>query len=97
MVQVVRADQVGSLIRPASLLAARSTKEIYKNSFTGPLETATQDAIATTVAKQLELSIRPITSGAYERTIFYSSFFENLKCMTTQESMPVPSGFRTDF
>ncbi|KAF7338894.1 Methionine vitamin-b12 [Mycena sanguinolenta] len=51
--------------------------------------------MADAVKKQLELSIRPITSGEYDRTIFYSGFFEKLEGMTMTKGLPVPDAFRT--
>lgn len=47
--------------------------------------------------KQLSLSIRPITSGEYERHIFYGGFFENLEGFEVLPDLPLPDGFRTKF
>lgn len=94
MAPIFRADQVGSLIRPASLLKERYQAGIYSDELSEQLATATKDAIAGAVQKQLDLSIRPITSGEYERTIFYSGFFEKLEGMKAA-NVPVPEGLRT--
>ncbi|KAJ6451785.1 hypothetical protein C8R45DRAFT_916482 [Mycena sanguinolenta] len=91
-----RADQVGSLLRPAALLAARKTQEIYQDTLSPELAAATKEAIAYAVKKQLDLAIRPITSGEYERTIFYSGFFETLEGVTMTKGLPLPDAFRTN-
>ncbi|KAF7377251.1 Methionine vitamin-b12 [Mycena sanguinolenta] len=90
-----RADQIGSLLRPASLLDARKSQDVYRDSALSPeIAEATKAAVAGAVQKQIELSIRPITSGEYERSIFYSGFFEKLEGMTTTRGLPLPDGFR---
>ncbi|KAJ7246874.1 hypothetical protein B0H12DRAFT_1125605 [Mycena haematopus] len=96
MAPTFRADQVGSLLRPPVLLAARKTQEIYLDTLSPELAAATENAIAYAVKKQLDLSIRPITSGEYERTIFYSGFFETLEGMTMTKGLPLPDAFRTN-
>ncbi|KAJ7258411.1 methionine synthase, vitamin-B12 independent [Mycena haematopus] len=93
-----RADQVGSLLRPAALLEARKAQNVYLDTaLSSEIADATKAAIADVVQKQLELSIRPITSGEYERTMFYSGFFEKLDGMTLTKGLPLPDGFRTGF
>ncbi|KAJ6506836.1 hypothetical protein C8R45DRAFT_970693 [Mycena sanguinolenta] len=90
-----RADQVGSLLRPGALLDARKSQGVYRDTALSPeIAEATKAAIAGAVQKQLELSIRPITSGEYERSIFYSGFFEKLEGMTTTHGLPLPDAFR---
>ncbi|KAF8126456.1 hypothetical protein K438DRAFT_1890560 [Mycena galopus ATCC 62051] len=91
-----RADQVGSLLRPAALLAARKSQRVHLDTLSPELAATTKTAIADAVKKQLELAIRPITSGEYERTAFYSGLFEKLEGMTTVK-LPLPGGFRTGF
>jgi methionine synthase II (cobalamin-independent) len=91
-------DQVGSLVRPESLLAAREgLKYNYyqPNSLPADLQATTENAVKEVVAKQVENGIRPITSGEFERTIFYGGFFEMLDGMTVAEKLPMPSAFRT--
>ncbi|KAJ6450376.1 hypothetical protein C8R45DRAFT_1043477 [Mycena sanguinolenta] len=96
MAPTFRANHIGSLLRPPSLLAARKTQEIYLDApLSSDIAEATKAAIADAVKKQLELSIRPITSGEYDRTIFYSGFFEKLEGMTMTKGLPVPDAFRT--
>ncbi|KAJ6506830.1 hypothetical protein C8R45DRAFT_922992 [Mycena sanguinolenta] len=90
-----RADQVGSLLRPGALLDARKSQAVYHDTaLSSDIAEATKAAIAGAVQKQLELSIRPITSGEYERTGFYSGFFEKLEGMTTTRGLPLPDAFR---
>lgn len=86
-----RADQVGSLIRPKHLLDARasfvgwlqspekdrkdeSTQVEYKRA----AKTAKQRAIKEVISEQLNRGILPLSSGEFERTIFYGGFFEAL-------------------
>ncbi|GLI79456.1 hypothetical protein PoHVEF18_007791 [Penicillium ochrochloron] len=94
-----RAEHVGSLMRPADLLAARSAAGATSSysRLTEDVQAVTEKAIAEVIAKQLELGIRPITSGEYERNIFYSGFFENLQGMEVATAIPVDEGYRTGF
>lgn len=86
-------------MRPAELLAARAEAGVATSYSHLNAETqwATEQAIAGAVAKQLELGIRPITSGEYERDKFYSGFFERLAGMQIVKDIPVADGFRTGF
>lgn len=82
-----RGDHIGSLIRPSNLLDVRSS--LQKGCFDAkPLpddaQRITDKAIAEVVHKQQALSIRAITSGEYERTVFFSGFFEHLNGMQGQ-------------
>jgi methionine synthase II (cobalamin-independent) len=61
------------------------------------LHRATEVAIGRVVSKQVELGIRPITSGEYGRDKFYSGFFEQLEGMQVVKDIPVVDGFRTGF
>jgi methionine synthase II (cobalamin-independent) len=54
-------------------------------------------AIEWAVAKQLELDIRPICSGKYNRHIFYGGFFEKVEGITPIPDLPIIDAFRTDF
>lgn len=87
-----RADQVGSLIRPQLLLDAHKSATADGNI--EQLNSATEQAIADVVRKQLNLGIRPITSGEYERTIFYAGFFEKLHGNECRDDIRVPEDFR---
>ena len=99
-----RADQVGSLLRPKSLVEARKNSNLpWNNLRAGPAQDdgsgqegtagapshaindpirilkAEQDrTIKEVVADQISRGILPITTGEYERGIFYGNFFESL-------------------
>lgn len=94
-----RAEHVGSLMRPAELLAARSAAGVTSpySRLTKDVQVVTEKAIAEVVAKQLELGIRPMTSGEYERNVFYSGLFENLQGMEVVKAIPIDEGSRTSF
>ncbi|KPM39526.1 hypothetical protein AK830_g7029 [Neonectria ditissima] len=96
MAPLFRADQVGSLIRPSSLLDARKDLGVYSDELDEAQLAATTTAIAQAVQKQLDLSIRPITSGEYERTGFFSGFFEKLQGMQANHHFAIPGDFRTE-
>ncbi|CAG9982722.1 unnamed protein product [Clonostachys byssicola] len=91
-----RMDQIGSLIRPHSLLDVRKDLDIYSGELSEVQLAATNEAIAHAVHKQLDLSIRPITSGEYERTGFFSGFFESLDGMEVNRHFRIPQDFRTE-
>jgi methionine synthase II (cobalamin-independent) len=102
-----RAEQVGSLLRPKSLVEARKRSLLpWNNLRAGPkdgegegegkndshdgqdldgdadpmevLKTEQDRAIKDVVSDQLARHILPITTGEYERSIFYGNFFESL-------------------
>ncbi|PYH97152.1 methionine synthase, vitamin-B12 independent, partial [Aspergillus ellipticus CBS 707.79] len=92
-----RAEHIGSLIRPDELLAARRTAGLA-NSYTKAtvpedLERLTQQAIAKLVDQELAHNVRPITTGEYERPIFYAGFFEGLQGLQMTQ-VPVPESYR---
>ncbi|ORY59194.1 uncharacterized protein BCR38DRAFT_445890 [Pseudomassariella vexata] len=97
MAPLFRADQIGSLIRPAALRSARESRTIYSDHLDqdSALEQVTRASISAAVQQQLSLGIRPLTSGEFERTIFFSGLFENLTGMTADPAVPVPDGFAT--
>jgi methionine synthase II (cobalamin-independent) len=95
-----RAEQIGSLLRPKDLLTARTESDSttsYAKNLPEDVKQLTKEAIATVVQKQLALSIRPITSGEFERHIFYGGFFENVEGFEVLPELPLPDGFRTKF
>lgn len=96
MAPLFRTDQIGSLLRPASLLQARKDNGIYADDITNnaDAQAATSAAIRDVVAKQLAIGYRPLTSGEYERTIFYSNFFERLGGMECVKGLRVPEDVR---
>jgi methionine synthase II (cobalamin-independent) len=99
MAPLFRAEQIGSLMRPTELLVARAEAGVvtsYSQINTG-IQSVTEQAITGAVAKQLELGIRPITSGEYERDRYYSGYFERLAGMQIVKDIPVADAFRTGF
>lgn len=96
-----RADQVGSLLRPASLLELRSRRNITASydsiAADAEVEQATCDAVAAAVRTQIDNAVFPITTGELERSIFYGGFFETLAGLITEPALPVPDAFRTNF
>lgn len=101
MAPLFRADQVGSFLRPASLLELR-TKRNITSSYDGitadpEVVKATQDAVASAVKHQLDNLVYPVTTGELERAIFYGGFFETLEGFNTIPALPIPDAFRTNF
>lgn len=101
MAPLFRADQVGSLLRPASLLDLRTKNNLTASydSITSnkEVEQATRTAITSVVQTQVSKSIYPITTGELERAIFYGGFFETLEGLSTIPDLPIPDAFRTQF
>lgn len=96
-----RAEQISSLIRPASLLVARSESisdaaGTYIQALPTDVQRTTNEAIASAIQRQEEISIRPFTSGEYERHIFYTGMFEKLEGFEVRDAIPIPEGFRTN-
>ncbi|KIW82974.1 hypothetical protein Z517_02217 [Fonsecaea pedrosoi CBS 271.37] len=106
-----RADQVGSLLRPKSLVDARTNTNLQGARLrNGPgdqeevaaagdatagsssgdvdlmevLRTEQAKAIKDVVGEQLARHVLPITTGEYERGIFYGNFFESLSGFTVR-------------
>ncbi|KAK8099038.1 5-methyltetrahydropteroyltriglutamate-homocysteine methyltransferase [Apiospora kogelbergensis] len=96
-----RADHVGSLLRPQSLLDARSSlsspSKMYSLEVPKAVKAAEAQAIRDVVQVQLERGIRPITDGEYARHIYYGGFFEKLSGFEAKPDLPIPDAFRTDF
>ncbi|KAK7917507.1 5-methyltetrahydropteroyltriglutamate-homocysteine methyltransferase [Apiospora marii] len=96
-----RADHVGSLLRPQSLLDARailsSPSRMYSLEVPDAVKAAEARAVRDAVQTQLEKGIRPITDGEYARHIYYGGFFEKLGGFEARLDLPIPDAFRTDF
>ena len=115
-----RADQVGSLLRPKSLVEARKKSSLPWNRLRAgptaqqekddtnvtnksangrdPMQTLRHEqerAIREVVADQLSRGILPVTTGEYERGIFYGNFFESLSGFEVRYT-PM-ADFKTDF
>jgi 5-methyltetrahydropteroyltriglutamate--homocysteine methyltransferase len=72
-----RADQVGSLLRPAYLLEARAQHE--QGRISAPQLRAVEDrAIAEAVRMQQDAGLKGITDGEYRRTYFHLDFLRHL-------------------
>jgi 5-methyltetrahydropteroyltriglutamate--homocysteine methyltransferase len=90
-----RADQVGSLLRPAALLAARDAKA--KGQITmAELQAAEDEAIRGAVALQESVGLKAITDGEYRRTYFHLDFLEQIGGIETELSSTVGHFKRDD-
>ncbi|KAI1451392.1 UROD/MetE-like protein [Annulohypoxylon moriforme] len=96
-----RADHIGSLLRPQSLLEARkclsSPSQMYSLDIPRSVKDAELQAIKEVVQTQVQKGIRPITDGEYARHIYYGGFFEKLSGFEAKPDLPIPDAFRTDF
>ncbi|KAI0845830.1 UROD/MetE-like protein [Daldinia vernicosa] len=96
-----RADHIGSLLRPKSLLEARSglssPSQMYSLDIPQSVRDAEAQAIREVVQLQLQKGVRPITDGEYARHIYYGGFFEKLFGFEAKPDLPIPDAFRTDF
>lgn len=96
-----RADHVGSLLRPQSLLDARaalaSPSQMYTVDNSAAIKEAEARAVREVVEAQRSRGVRPITDGEYARHIYYGGFFEKLAGFTVKPTLPIPEAFRTDF
>ncbi|XRM45702.1 hypothetical protein ABZX51_008779 [Aspergillus tubingensis] len=98
MAPTFRAEQIGSLMRPEELLAARNAAglgRIYtRTNVPEDVQQMTKQAIAKVVEQQQVHKVRPIMTGEFERPIFYAGFFENLEGFELTK-VPIPEGYRT--
>src|SRR5712691_9029968 len=69
-----RADQVGSLLRPATLLAARNDPAITR----GQLEAIENTHILEVLKCQKEAGLKIFTDGELRRTSFMGDFYESV-------------------
>src|SRR5580658_2418150 len=77
-----RADHVGSLLRPAFLLAAR--EQCARGEMTPAERRAIEDrAIADVVRLQEDVGLQSITDGEHRRTYFHIDFLEQLHGVKT--------------
>ncbi|KAI1387743.1 UROD/MetE-like protein [Hypoxylon trugodes] len=101
MAPTFRADHIGSLLRPQSLLDARSElsspSKMYSLNIPQSVKDAETQAVREVVQAQLHKGIRPITDGEYARHIYYGGFFEKLSGFEAKPDLPIPDAFRTDF
>jgi methionine synthase II (cobalamin-independent) len=94
-----RADQIGSLLRPANLISlqAEHDQSVSAGNVSDDIKRVTEDAITRIVHKQKELGICPMTDGEFWRTSFHLGFCENVHGFTFYPSLPVPGAFRTNW
>jgi 5-methyltetrahydropteroyltriglutamate--homocysteine methyltransferase len=76
-----RADHVGSLMRPASVLQARS-RAAAKEISIDELRAVEDEAIVRLVKKQEEIGLQAITDGEIRRAFFHLDFLERLDGVT---------------
>lgn len=72
---VYRADQVGSLLRPAEVLEARKH---FLTKDTTQLRTIEDKCIALAVEQQIKAGIKSITDGEFRRAYFHLDFLKQL-------------------
>ena len=75
---IYRADHVGSLLRPKSLLKARARAASGELS-AEELRKLEDGAIAEVVKKQLDCGLRSITDGEFRRAYFHLDFLKHLE------------------
>jgi methionine synthase II (cobalamin-independent) len=85
-----RADHVGSLLRPAELLAARARHQAGEIA-TEALREVEDRCIRQAVALQEEIGLHGITDGEFRRTYFHIDFLERI------EGVAVRGGIATRF
>jgi 5-methyltetrahydropteroyltriglutamate--homocysteine methyltransferase len=80
-----RADQVGSLLRPAKLAAARKA---WKQGVldAAALKAIEDDAIREAVAKQESIGLQAVTDGEFRRDWWHLDFLSQLDGVTTREN-----------
>ncbi len=83
-----RADQVGSLLRPAPLLARRDQ---YQNGeiTAAELREAEDEAIRDVVRKQESVGMKSVTDGEFRRTYFHIDFLEKLDGVTVSGGIEI--------
>ncbi|KAK6375693.1 uncharacterized protein PV06_01712 [Exophiala oligosperma] len=83
---VYRADQVGSLLRPKEILAARE-KVADGTLTTSDLRQLEDKYISEVVRKQLQAGLRSITDGEFRRAFFHLDFLQHLDGVEVQGSL----------
>ena len=80
-----RADQVGSLLRPPSLMSARAkfrAGELSAEELRGREDAAIRDV----VARQESIGLRAVTDGEFRRAWWHLDFLEQLEGVTLREN-----------
>ena len=76
-----RADHIGSLLRPASLLAVRDRFAAGKAT-ADELHAAEDAAVEAAIAMQARVGLKVVTDGEYRRHAYHDFFFEHLGDVT---------------
>ncbi|CAH0025768.1 unnamed protein product [Clonostachys rhizophaga] len=92
MPPLFRADHIGSLIRPTRLRDATQSIGFYEQIAASDDLLAVHEGIRYAAKQQLTLSVRPITTGEFDRRFFLGGFFENLEGIETQHAVPIEGG-----
>lgn len=94
-----RAEHIGSLLRPAELVSARNDAQLfyYTANLPSKVKEQTDVAIASTVKKQLELGVRPVTDGEFRRFMYCDGLFEHLNGYKSYLDLDVVEDHRTNF
>lgn len=80
-----RADQVGSLLRPAALIAARAAAKQGRVS-AAELRLREDAAIREVVARQESIGLKSVTDGEFRREWWHLDFLERLQGVTLKEN-----------
>jgi 5-methyltetrahydropteroyltriglutamate--homocysteine methyltransferase len=83
-----RADHVGSLLRPAPLLAMRDRHQKGEIS-DAELRAAEDEAIRDAVKKEESVGLKSVTDGEFRRTYFHVDFLEKLEGVTVSGGIQV--------
>ncbi|KAJ4364667.1 hypothetical protein N0V83_009264 [Neocucurbitaria cava] len=86
-----RAEHIGSLIRPETILDKQSFQSPALKAQNTAIDAAVRDVIQT----QLKHSITPLTNGEYPRPNFFTALFSQLEGFETRDA-PLPHGFRPE-
>ncbi|KAI9837135.1 MAG: hypothetical protein M1837_003131 [Sclerophora amabilis] len=73
-----RAEHLGSLLRPESLLTTRAQLD-KKEATQSQLSSIEDDAVNEIVKLQLDLGFHPVSDGEYRRHMFWGTFFPGLE------------------
>ncbi len=85
-----RADHVGSLLRPVTLLAARVRQRSGEISAT-ELRAIEDEAIAATIRKVESIGMQAVTDGEFRREFFHLDFLEKLDGVSVTGSIAASS------
>lgn len=95
-VGVYRADQVGSLLRPKSILQARDNLPAGTKD-TASLRPLEDSYIAEVVRRQLKAGLRGITDGEFRRAYFHLDFLQHLEGIQVDGSLASTNSSKNGF